>query len=186
MSRTERRTERHRAAHRAQGLMGWIVSLIIVFALLFLIFELWLVPVRVTGQSMEPSLSDREGVLIDHAAKYWKTPGRGDVVYFQDPSTGSMLLKRIVALPGETVDIAQGRVYIDGRPLEESAYAVNFEQGGDMAATVVPEGKVFVLSDNRAESYDSRSPQIGCVTYEKIEGVLRFRILPTSRIAFYY
>ena len=141
MSRTERRTERHRAAHRAQGLMGWIVSLIIVFALLF---------------------------------------------YFQDPSTGSMLLKRIVALPGETVDIAQGRVYIDGRPLEESAYAVNFEQGGDMAATVVPEGKVFVLSDNRAESYDSRSPQIGCVTYEKIEGVLRFRILPTSRIAFYY
>ena len=96
------------------------------------------------------------------------------------------LLKRIVALPGETVDIAQGRVYIDGRPLEESAYAVNFEQGGDMAATVVPEGKVFVLSDNRAESYDSRSPQIGCVTYEKIEGVLRFRILPTSRIAFYY
>lgn len=186
MKPNERRTVRFRAAHRAQAVAGWIVSLLAALVVLFVLFYVWLVPLRVTGDSMHPALEDREVVLVDRLAKYWKIPARGDVVCFRDETTGSMLLKRIVALPGETVDMAEGRVYIDGRPLEESAYAANLELGGGMLPVTVGAGEVFVLSDNRAALFDSRSEDIGCIAYDEIFGVLRLRLLPTNRIALYH
>ena len=186
MKAEERRTVRNRGAHRAQAAMGWILSLIAVALVLYVLFELWLVPVRIAGDSMQPALANGDVVLTDRLAKYWKTPGRGDVVSFYDPASGTLLLKRIVGLPGEVVDIVSGRVYVNGRTLDESQYAIHTDQCADMEPLAVPEGAVFVLSDNRIDAYDSRDERVGCVAFQSIDGLLRFRILPASRLAFYY
>lgn len=186
MKAEERRTVRNRGAHRAQAAMGWILSLIAVALVLYVLFELWLVPARIAGDSMQPALANGDVVLTDRLAKYWKTPGRGDVVSFYDPASGTLLLKRIVGLPGEVVDIVSGRVYVNGRPLDESQYAIHTDQCADMEPLAVPEGAVFVLSDNRIDAYDSRDERVGCVAFQSIDGLLRFRILPATRLAFYY
>ena len=78
MKAEERRTVRNRGAHRAQAAMGWILSLIAVALVLYVLFELWLVPVRIAGDSMQPALANGDVVLTDRLAKYWKTPGRGE------------------------------------------------------------------------------------------------------------
>ena len=186
MSKLPRRSEKFRAAHRLQALTGFLLSLLGVCLVAYVVFFLWLVPVRVAGASMTPAFLEGEIVLVDRAAKLWKVPRRGDVVEFSDPQFGGTLLKRIIALPGETVDIADGQVYIGGRPLDERAYVQNPGSSPDLESVTVPAGCVFVLSDNRETVYDSRADEVGCIAYDDIRGVVRFRIYPRTKLAFYY
>lgn len=93
-------------------------------------------------------------------------------------------VKRIVALPGQTVDLRNGKVYIDGNPLE-GEYDHGFTQSIDMSVhypITVEEGKVFVMGDNREHSKDSRSSDLGQVPFEAIIGKSQFRIWPFSEI----
>ena len=181
-----RRTDGREKLYSAQRRLGWLFSILIALVVLCVLFIAWFGPEIVEGDSMSPALVDGEVVLCDRWAKYWKTPGRGDVVSFFDPASGTLLLKRIVGLPGEVVDIVSGRVYVNGRPLDESQYAIHTDQCADMEPLAVPEGAVFVLSDNRIDAYDSRDERVGCVAFQSIDGLLRFRILPATRLAFYY
>ncbi len=177
-----RRTDGKEKLYRRAGATAWLFTLIAVAMLLCLLFLVWLRPVRVSGDSMSPALEDGESVLVDQLAKYWKQPARGDMVFFEDEQ--GAFIKRIVALPGETVDIQEGRVYINSRPLDESAYAGGFT--GDMQPLTVPDGCVFVLGDNRALVYDSRLESVGCIPYTEIEGVLRVRVSPFSRFTLFF
>lgn len=181
-----RRSPTRRKLYRRQALLGWLFSLVVVALLLAALFGLWLTPMRVAGNSMAPALEADQVVLVDRAARFWKTPARGDVILFADPLGAGNLLKRIIALPGETVDIKGGLVYIDGCPLDESAYINLSAPAGDMDAVTVPDGSVFVLGDNRAETYDSRTEGVGCIPYENILGVVRVRILPANAMALYF
>ena len=110
----------------------------------------------VDGVSMEPTLRDEERLLVDKISYRWHPPRRFDIVVFRYPHDPSRdFVKRIVALPGETVRIERGTVYVDGRPLDEPYLA---EPGTDFYGPVqVPAGHVFVLGDNRPHSDDSRS-----------------------------
>lgn len=180
-----RRSATRKKLYRRQAVLGWLFSLCVVALLLYVIFGLWLTPVRVAGDTMLPALRDNQVLLIDRAARFWKAPMRGDVVLLDDPLGTGRLIKRVVALPGETVDIKGGYVYIDGCPLDESAYINLSGPVGDMDAITVPEGHVFVLGDNRAISYDSRTEGVGCIPYTNILGVVRFRISPMDSLAFY-
>ena len=78
----------------------------------------------------------------------------------------------------------EGQVYIDSRPLQETGYQVNTL--GTFHKTFVPEGRVFLLGDNRQVLQDSRNPEMGSVPYEDILGVVRFRIFPLSRLTLFY
>ena len=133
---------------------------------------------------MSPMLEEKQIVLIDRARKYVSVPQRGDIIAFQDPVSGSIQIKRIVALPGETVEIRGGRVYINGLPVSE-AYAAHTETMDAMKEMTVPQGSVFVLSDNREVLYDSRSVDIGCISYQKITGVVQFRIYPFQKFSLF-
>lgn len=179
------RVERHKTAYRVQSLLASVMTAIAAAAILYIIFAFWLVPVRVAGDSMAPTLQNGQVVLVDRAAKFIRTPKRGDIAAFYDPATGGLLLRRITALEGESIDLKDGLVYIDGCPLDESDYLPSDMPMADSAPTVVPQGTVFVLADARNYNGDSRDAVIGCIRYEEIQGIVRFRIHPMDALAWF-
>ena len=176
------RTAQRKRAHRTQGLLSLLFSLAVAGCIVSFVFFLWLTPVRITGDSMAPGLVDGEIVLVDRLSRYLKLPGRGELVLVE--TTDGPIIKRIIGLPGEHVEIMDGGVYIDSRPLLETGYQVHTV--GTHHKTFVPEGRVFLLGDNRQVVQDSRSPHIGTVSYGEIRGVVRLRIHPLSRLTLYY
>lgn len=150
---------------------GWLRSTletIIPAVLIALLINLFLAQAtQVHGQSMEPNLHTRQRLVVEKITYRFHGPRRGDIVVMRLPERGSeLLIKRVIGLPGETVEIRAGRVYVDGRSLDEPY----LDQGtrGEMAPTTVPPLKVFVLGDNRSFSNDSRS--FGTVSIENVIG----------------
>jgi signal peptidase I len=134
---------------------------------------------RVYGQSMEPNLHTDQRLVIEKLSYHFHGPRRGDVVVIHDPGgSPELLIKRIVGLPGERVTVADGRVYIDGKPLNEP-YLTQPTQGGGQS-WVVPPLSVFVMGDNRGASRDSRI--FGPVLLSKIVGHAVFRYWPPEQI----
>ena len=132
---------------------------------------------RVEGQSMEPNLHNNERLIIEKISYRFVDPGRGDIVVLRRPNRSSEpLIKRVVGLPGDTVEIKNARVYINGAALEEPY--LNQRTRGDMAPRIVPEENVFVLGDNRRASNDSRA--FGMVSYDDIVGRALLRYWPPS------
>jgi signal peptidase I len=110
---------------------------------------------QVSGLSMEPHIRSGEYVVINTFAYRISAPRRGDIVAFRhEGDARAIFIKRVIGVPGDRVAIERGEVYLDGRKLEEP-YVVH---GDDrtFAPTTVPDGGVYVLGDNRAESEDSR------------------------------
>jgi len=133
----------------------------------------------VQGSSMKPNLSYNYRVMVEKFTyRFVHGPRRGDVVVIDMPEENTLLVKRAVALPGETVTVQDGQVFINGQPLEEPWV---IRRGGiDYPPTLVPPGHVFVLGDNREESLDSR--YFGPVPIDEIDGQVRFIIWPPDHI----
>ncbi len=128
----------------------------------------------VYGQSMEPSLHERERLIIDKISYRLRVPARGDIVVLDLPEMEEKLVKRIVGLPGETVAIQDGFVYIDGEPLAEDFPHVVSHQ--TMLPTRLGPLQYYVLGDNRSNSNDSRA--FGSVHRESIIGRVWLRYWP--------
>ena len=134
---------------------------------------------RVEGQSMEPNLHDSQRLIIEKISYYLHPPQRDDIIVLRLPNRHSdPLIKRVIALPGETVEVRDGHVYINGQVLNEPYLDQNTYPG--MPAKVVPPNEVFVLGDNRGASNDSRA--FGFVPYSDIVGKAWFRYWPLSDI----
>ncbi len=166
--------------YRNQRIFSWLCSIAEILLALIIVFMLLVRPFRVVGASMQPTLAEGDLLLVDRISQYLRTPQRGDMVIFKSPADGQEIIKRIVAFAGETVDIVDGQVYINGYALDESRYAVPNES--DFSPVTIPDGCVFVLGDNRAQSTDSRDPNFGYVNLETIVGTVRLRITPVSKI----
>ena len=176
-----RRSEGRARTYRNARRLGWLFSVLVTVAILCLVFFIWLFPTRIVDESMAPALTSGEVVLCDRLAKFFRMPERGDLVLFA--TADGLFIKRIVGMPGETVEIVQGHVFINSVPLDESSYVVNYF--GDMTPVEVPAGSVFVLGDNREDMYDSRLDTVGSIPFERIEGMLRLRVSPLSRITYF-
>ena len=116
-------------------------------------------PVYVASPSMEPALKTGTLLILDKLTLRVRPPRRGDILSFRSPVEPQDLLKRVIALPGETIEMREKTVFINGKELDEP-YAVHSRAGerlaGDtLAPLVVPENSFFVLGDNRDESNDS-------------------------------
>lgn len=123
---------------------------------------------RVEGQSMEPSLHTDQRLVVEKMSYRFHGPQRFDIVVLKLPNQGEeLLIKRIVGLPGETVEVHDGQVYIDGEPLDEPFISEDTRPGRN-PSTTVPPLHVYVLGDNRDHSNDSRS--FGPVPIENIVG----------------
>ena len=132
----------------------------------------------VFGQSMEPNLHQDQRLVVEKVSYRWHGPQRGDIVVLPDPSGGPIpLIKRVVGLPCERVNIAAGRVYVDGAALDEP-YLAQITTG-EGRSWQVPPMQVFVMGDNRGDSRDSR--YFGPVSIETLVGHAVFRLWPLDK-----
>jgi signal peptidase I len=123
---------------------------------------------RVEGQSMEPSLHTDQRLVVEKVSYRFHGPQRYDIVVLKLPSQGDeLLIKRVIGLPGETVEIRNGQVFVNGEPLDEPFVDENTQPGRNGQVTVPPL-HVYVLGDNRNHSNDSRS--FGPVPIENLVG----------------
>ena len=134
---------------------------------------------RVYGHSMEPNLETNQRLVVEKVTYHFREPQRGDVVVLRLPDhSRELLIKRVIGLPGERVAIHDGKVFINGEPLDEPY--LRQPTRGRMDEVLVPDRHVFVLGDNRSASNDSRT--FGPVPYEAIVGRAWLSYWPPDRI----
>ena len=165
-------------------LWEWVKALVFAGIIVFIIFRFVIQVVSVDGTSMVPTLQDGDRLI---SSNLFYTPKYGDIVILSE-NTGlnEALVKRIIAVEGQTVDINEnGEVVVDGKILSEPyiAETISDNRRGDFDYPVtVPEGMVFVMGDNRNHSTDSRSSAVGFIDVDEILGRVIFRLLPLSKI----
>lgn len=173
----ELRREQHKGDY-GRTLRSTVYLLVVVAAAAVLAATLLFPVLRVTGTSMEPSLENKQIVLALKNSDF----KRGDIVAFY--YNNKILLKRVIAFPGEQVDIrSDGTVYVGGEPLQEPYLAEKSLGECDLEFPYqVPDGKIFVMGDHRATSVDSRSSAIGCISDEFVVGKVVLRVWPLQKI----
>ena len=136
--------------------------------------------------SMSPTLKDKENLILDKISYHFRDPERYEIVVFPPKyKENTYYIKRVIGLPGETVQIRDGDVYIDGMRLEEDgAYGKINDPGLAAEPFLLGEEEYFVLGDNRNDSIDSREPEVGAVRREDIMGRAFFRLWPLSEFGF--
>jgi len=133
-----------------------IVGLILLAVVIFLLLQIIVPRFEVVGSSMEPSLHDGQRLLINKAVYFFREPEAGEVVVFQAPKNPrAEYIKRIIAEPGDVVEVKEGVVYVNGSPLDEPY--IKDEPGYTLSPEEIPENNYFVLGDNRNNSNDSHN-----------------------------
>ena len=135
----------------------WTRDLLIAIGLALVIIVFLYQPVKVEGTSMAPLLSDQERIFINKFVYRFEPISRGDVVVFWYPLDRSKsFIKRVVGLPGETVEIRQGTLFVDGQAVPEPYVPAMYEDLSDFGPVRVPHDGYFVMGDHRISSNDSR------------------------------
>ena len=157
-----------------------IYLLIIVMVILIRTFII--TPVRVNGTSMDPTLKNGE-IMILNKIKYNKNDiKRFDIVVIDEGDKA--IIKRVIGLPGETVEYKDNKLYINGKETEDPYPSTETDDFSitDIGHTKVPGDCYFVMGDNRANSLDSRYPTVGVIKKSQIEGRTKLRIWPLNKI----
>jgi signal peptidase I len=201
---------KHRGAKEKRGgPLGFLKELpgliLIAFALALLIKTFLIQAFFIPSQSMVPTLRVGDRVLVNKLVYDFGDIQRGDIIVFENPDLEDPdrnilqdvwrwiteglgfssdptkdFIKRVVALPGETIEVRNGRVFVDGRRQQEP-FVSSMRDRSDFAKFKVPEGHVFVMGDNRPNSQDSRS-SLGPIPEEKIVGKAFVLLWPPSRV----
>ncbi len=158
----------------------WIKSILLAIAIAMFIKTFIFNTTYVLGNSMYPTLHERDRLFANKIPLYFSGPDRGDIVVLEAPDHPNKdYIKRVIGIGGDTVAIIDGKVYLNGELLEEDyiekgaythVYSENYWE--------VPEGYVFVLGDNREEGASKDSRYFGCVPLESIKGIANFRYYP--------
>ena len=153
-----------------------MVETILLTLLIYILIRTFLIEnYRVVGHSMDPTLADQQFLVVNKLDYRLREPRRGDIIVFFDPRNGDRkLIKRIIGLPGETIEVHGGQVIVDGQALDEP-YIQNQGRYSEMP-TLVPEGQYYVLGDNRSNSSDSHN--WGTLPEDKIVGRAWFSYWP--------
>jgi signal peptidase I len=147
----------------------WIVSILIAVVLAFFIRHYIVELYMVEGPSMRPTLQNGERLVVNKFIYRFNKPTKGEIIVFRYPRDPSRdFIKRVIAEPGDTIEIKDGRVFVNGQLLNEP-YILDKTRGSYNLATV-PDGHIFVMGDNRNNSEDSRYRDVGFVSYDLVKG----------------
>lgn len=166
---------------------GTIVYAAIICLIVFIILRYVGQRTVVNGDSMDPTLANGQNLIMDKLTYHFSDPSRFDIVIFPGPEengTHPYFIKRVIGLPGETVQITDGEVYIDGKELTDDVYGITdyIEYEGTAEVPVeLGEDEYFCLGDNRPVSFDSRYEEVGAVHRSEIIGKVWIRIWPLSK-----
>jgi len=160
-------------------LRGWVRDLAVALGLALIIIVFLYQPVKVEGTSMAPLLSDQERIFINKFVYHFEPVERGDVVVFWYPLDRSKsFIKRVVGLPGETIELRQGRLFINAREWRETYVPASYFDGSSYGPVPIPEGNYFLMGDHRDSSNDSR--MFGPVSRSFIYGKAVFAYWPVD------
>jgi signal peptidase I len=167
------------------GMIGeirwWVRDIFFAVGAAILIVVFLYQPVKVEGTSMSPELGDQERIFVNKFVYRIETIHRHDIVVFWYPKEPSKsYIKRIIGMPGDTVEIRRGRVYINDRPLAEPYIDPDFRDNRSHPPVYVEPGHYYVLGDHRNQSNDSRT--WGLVPQKYIYGRAAFRYWPVDKI----
>lgn len=155
-------------------IISWILVIVIAFGLSQFITKVIILQVKVPSGSMEDTIMVGDRVIASRLSYIFGDPKRGDIIVFPFPDDEEVdFIKRIIGLPGETIEGRGGLVYIDGEPLEEPYVAERLDS--DFGPYVVPEDSYFMMGDNRNNSEDSRYWINKFVQRGKIKGKALFK-----------
>jgi signal peptidase I len=164
-----------------EEIKDWVVSILIAVILAFFIRYFIVELYMVEGPSMRPTLANGERLVVNKFLYRFKTPERGEIIVFRYPRDPSRdFIKRVIAVPGDTVEIKEGRVFVNGQ-LQNETYILEKTRGSFPLATV-PQGHVFVMGDNRNNSEDSRFRDVGFVAGDLIKGKAVFVFWPVDHL----
>ena len=180
-----RRKKKNRVGSVMRELLGWLFYILIIIGLTYLIITYVGQRTRVSGSSMETTLSDGDNLIVDKLSYRFQEPKRFDIVVFPYKyEENTYYIKRIIGLPGDTVQVKDGYTYINGELLESDIYGaeVMIEAGTASEPITLGEDEYFVLGDNRNHSLDSRDPSVGILKREDLIGRAWVRIYPFDKM----
>lgn len=169
---------------------AWIRDLAVALALAFIILQ-FIKPTIVRENSMEPNLHDGDYIFLSRQSYTFGEPKRGDIVVFHTDlrtETGSekLLIKRVIGLPGDVIDIEDGLVYLNGEIFEEDYIppggTISHDAGSHFE---VPEDSLFCMGDNRGVSKDSRYADVGFIEIDDVVGKAWIRLYPFNQITIF-
>ncbi len=159
--------------------MQFSAYLFVILLLTFLLRRYVFFRSVVDGSSMETTLFDGDSLIVDELTYRLRDPKRFEVIVFPYRSSKRYYIKRVIGLPGESVRIVDGRIYINGIELEDKYGSEELFSGGIAESDLVlGEDEYFVLGDNRNDSVDSRSSDLGAVHRSEIDGRAFLRVFP--------
>lgn len=174
-------------SEKGRSVLNWIFQIALVLAFAAAVSIFFFQSITMQEGSMEPTLQTGEKFFINKVAYKLGSPKRGDIIAFtKDGSDNAAIhIKRVVGLPGETVQIKDGKLYIDGEELAQGSALPEITNPGLAEKSVtLKSDEYFVLGDNRNNSEDSRFAEVKNVNKRYIEGKLWFCISPLDKIGF--
>ena len=167
---------------KGQELLSMLIYIGVVIVLTFLIIHYVGQRTQVSGMSMYPTLHDGDNLIVDKISYRFNAPERFDIIVFPyQHAEDTYYIKRIIGLPGETVQVVEGTIYIDGKVLAEDYGREEMRTSGLAGKEIkLADDEYFVLGDNRNESSDSREPSVGNIKKADIIGRAFIRIWPFS------
>src|SRR5690606_946019 len=174
--------------------INWLKSLILAFLLALIIRTFLFSPVTVDGASMEPTLHDRERIIVTRTITWIGEVNRGDIVIINDTVNDKNYVKRVIGMPGELIEMKDDKLFINGEFIDEPYLSENKKRAhdngrkltSDFGPLKVPDNHFFVMGDNRLRSVDSRSDlfgdSLGYISEDRIIGISKFVIYPLSNL----
>ena len=167
-------------------LVEWISVILTAIVIAFIITQ-FIRPTLVRGESMYPTLSEDDYLIINKISYKVKSPENGDIIVFktnllQSDGTYKDLVKRVIATEGDHLVIKDFKLYVNGNLVDEP-YIQNQYTSGDIDI-IIPENKIFTMGDNREKSLDSRYDEVGLVDEDDLMGKVSVRLYPLNRIGF--
>ncbi|MDH6429157.1 signal peptidase I [Paenibacillus sp. FSL R7-0048] len=190
---TRNRKQRHRSSRSKTTLGGrlvsemkdWLLTAVIVFAVMSVLNVFVFNISTVKGQSMQPTLWEGERLFINKISLLFVNPKHGDVVILHDPSTGpshkEYLVKRVIGIPGDIIEVRNHQLYVNGKIVNEPYIDTEIEDP-DFAALTVESGNYFVMGDNRHASASKDSRYFGSISQDMIVGRADYIWWPLSKL----